>query len=232
MVELPISLFAFAPIYCLAVTLISYLQCIRRAQTKIEPWYFICLALSLFLTSHMIRILLLLTLPSRTNGWLTTSLYFYFAGLATSVLLAMRLMFSKVRTRDVKSINDLTFAWTSNRWTQIRSQWTESQVVWLAFIQGTDHLLMFLYAHFILIGSLAVHPTGLGYDMASIGFIAALCDALEGYFMHQAYTTNSSEPVPDRTMAYLGIAATIKYCCFGPSCLFSIYQIFLMTSQS
>lgn len=165
--------------------------------------------------------------------------FVYLLTCALVVLVFMRGMTRRIKTNTVGSLNDVCNAWTGARFARMKQEWTHVQITWLAFVQGTDHLLMFLYAHYILVASLwlnhnhnpssvssvSFHPTlSTRYAFACTGILAAVYDFLEGLFMHQALV---ADVVPERIPACLGVVSTMKWCYFMPGALFSLVQAVL-----
>lgn len=103
-------------------------------------------------------------------------------------------------------------AFTVERMKAIRVAWTPVQLIWVAFLQGTDHLFMLLYPTTLAMGCIYFGSgTSFAYDLAALQYVAAILDVLEGVFLHVILISPDLSLVDERIPLGAGICAAIKF---------------------
>lgn len=189
--------------------------------------------LAFFVTVGAITMFLVVMSGTRTFiGSLTPSQRagaFYASVVASmATMFGMGLIDEHIRTKEaVYGVVSLELAFSNARAKAILDSWSPQQKVWAGFSLGTDHLFMAVYSTALALGCLHV---GRGSDaaiqIASLQYIAAISDFLEGMFL-LAVLVHSDGLLDERLIVGAGVCATIKFALIALGMLYMLVMFLL-----
>lgn len=197
-----------------AVAIGLYLK--QASHVSVSPLVWLGSFACLLLVAHALRAVLSLyegTLlkVDRSYTWRA-----FVCMLVSTLLLigVMSYMDDKIKTKELPlGVVTFEFGMTNQGMQRIKSAWTREQELWVAFLQGTDHLFMLLYSNTLAMGCFFVgHGSELSFDLAALQYIAAICDVFEGIFLHQVLLAKDVNSLDERMPLGAAMTATIKFC--------------------